>query len=324
MTESVAESNKKDHVEQELTRSPISEKTNQHMLAFEQETALNQSPLHGLWALTNRELKKWYKAPIILILSLIQPVIWLGLFGKAMNFGAIFTGSSFNIPGLNIPKSVLDTLSSQIMQNTFGTSDYFSFLAVGMLSFISLFMAMQSGMSVVWDRRLGFLNKELSTPLARGTIPIGKVFSSILRGLTQAATVLVIAILLGLDVSHITVVAILGTFSGIFLMVMGFSSLFVMLAVRSSNQDTQMMIVNLLNLPLLFASNAMFPAKFMPSWLQPVVQANPVSYATDISRQLLLGSTGMASLGFDFLYLGSFAVGMLILGTYISWRFLSR
>jgi ABC-2 type transport system permease protein len=174
------------------------------------------------------------------------------------------------------------------------------------------------------DRRLGFLNKELSTPLARGTIPIGKVFSSILRGLTQAATVLIIAILLGLDVSHITVVAILGTFSGIFLMVMGFSSLFVMLAVRSSNQDTQMMIVNLLNLPLLFASNAMFPAKFMPSWLQPVVQANPVSYATDISRQLLLGSTGMASLGFDFLYLGWFAVGMLILGTYISWRFLSR
>ena len=265
MTESVTTSNKKDLAKQELSEVPTLERTSQHMSAFEQETALNQSSLHGLWALTNRELKKWYKAPIILILSLIQPVIWLGLFGKAMNFGAIFTGSSFNIPGLNIPKSVLDTLSSQIMQNTFGTSDYFSFLAVGMLSFISLFMAMQSGMSVVWDRRLGFLNKELSTPLARGAFPIGKVFSSILRGLTQAATVLIIAILLGLDVSHITVVAILGTFSGIFLMVMGFSSLFVMLAVRSSNQDTQMMIVNLLNLPLLFASNAMFPAKFMPS-----------------------------------------------------------
>ena len=36
------------------------------------------------------------------------------------------------------------------MQNTFGTTDYFSFLAVGMLSFISLFMAMNSGSSVVW------------------------------------------------------------------------------------------------------------------------------------------------------------------------------
>jgi ABC-2 type transport system permease protein len=307
-----------------IMEEPVRKKENKSMSAFEQETTVNTSPLHGLWAATNRELKKWYKTPIILILSLVQPVIWLGLFGKAMNFGAIFTGSSFNIPGLNIPKSVLDTLSSQIMQNAFGTTDYFSFLAVGMLSFISLFMAMQSGMSVVWDRRLGFLNKELSTPLARGAIPIGKVFSSILRGLVQAATVLVIAVLLGLDTSHITVFAILGTFAGIFLMVMGFSSLFVMLAVRSTNQDTQMMIVNLLNLPLLFASNAMFPAKFMPSWLQPVVRANPVSYATDISRQLLLGSPGMASLGFDFLYLGLFAVALMTIGTIVSWRYLSR
>jgi ABC-2 type transport system permease protein len=294
------------------------------MAAFQQETSLNLNPLHGLWALTNRELKRWYKAPVILLLSLIQPVIWLGLFGKAMNFGAIFTGGSFNLPGLNIPKSVLDTLASQMMQQSFGTSDYFSFLAVGMLSFISLFMAMQSGMSMVWDRRLGFLNKELSTPLARGAIPLGKVLSSILRGLVQAAIVLVIAVLLGLDASNASVAGVLGTFTGIFLMVMGFSSLFVMLAVRSSNQDTQMMIVNLLNLPLLFASNAMFPAKFMPNWLQPIVQINPVSYATDISRQLLLGSSGMASLAFDFAYLGGFAIALTALGMFISWRFLSK
>lgn len=299
-------------------------KEKESMIAFEEETTLNQSPLHGLWALTNRELKKWYKTPIVLILSLIQPVIWLGLFGKAMNFGAIFTGGSFNIPGFNIPKSVLDALAAQIMQQTFGTSDYFSFLAVGMLSFISLFMAMQSGMSMVWDRRLGFLNKELSTPLARGAVPVGKILSSILRGLTQAAIVLIIAVLLGLDVTHFTIAGLLGTFAGLFLMVMGFSSLFVTLAIRSSNQDTQMMIVNLLNLPLLFASNAMFPAKFMPSWLQPVVRVNPISYATDISRQLLLGSPGMASLGFDFLYLGVFAVMLMVAGTAVSWKFLSR
>jgi len=292
--------------------------------SFDQETHVNDSPLHGLWALTNRDLKKWYKAPLILLLTLIQPVIWLGLFGKAMNFGAIFTGSSFNIPGLNIPAQELNALAGQIMQNTFGTTDYFSFLAVGMLSFISLFMAMNSGSSVVWDRRLGFLNKELSTPLSRGAIPLGKVFASIVRGLSQAAIVLVIAILLGLSVSHLTVFGILGTFSALFLMVMGFSSLFVMLAVRSSNQDTQLMIVNLLNLPLLFASNAMFPAKLMPDWLQPIVKVNPISYATDISRQLLLGSTGMASLQFDFLYLGSFALILTVLGMIVSWRFLSK
>jgi len=323
-TSTVVEKKKEEKQGQISIGQKIESKGNQSMSSFMQETALNTGPLHGLWAATNRELKKWYKTPILVILSLIQPVIWLGLFGKAMNFGAIFTGGSFNIPGLNIPKAVLNQLASQIMQQTFGTTDYFSFLAVGMLSFISLFMAMQSGMSVVWDRRLGFLNKELSTPIGRGVIPLGKVLSSVLRGLTQAAIVLIIAVLLGLQTSHFSMMNVLGAFAGIFLMVMGFSSLFVMLAVRSTNQDTQMMIINLLNLPLIFASNAMFPEKFMPSWLQPVVYWNPVSHATDISRQLLLGSTGMSSLGFDFAFLGIFAAIMLVIGTVISWRYLSK
>ncbi len=285
---------------------------------------MNRSPLHGLWALTNRELKKWYKAPFILLMSLVQPLIWLALFGKAMNITAIFSGGSFNIPGLNIPKEVLNNLAKEIMKSTFGTSDYFSFLAVGMLSFITLFTAMFSGMSIVWDRRLGFLNKVLGTPVARGVIPMSKVLNAVVRSLIQASIVLMIAVFLGMDVSNITLVGIIGTFFALFLMVLGFSSLFVMLALRSTSWETQSAIMNLLNLPLLFASNAMFPAGFMPDWLQPIVKVNPVSYATDISRQLLLGSTGMADLTFDFLYLGSFAIILASVGILMSWRFLSR
>jgi len=285
---------------------------------------LNTSMTHGLWSLTNRELKKWYKAPFILLMSLVQPIIWLALFGKAMNFGALFSGSSFNIPGLNIPKEVLNSISQQIMESTFGTRDYFSFLAVGMLSFIALFTAMFSGMSIVWDRRLGFLSKLLSTPLARGVIPMAKVFSSVIRGLAQSGIVFLIAVLLGLDLSHITFLGVLGTFAALFLMILGLSSLFIMLAIRSTSWESQMAIMNLLNLPLLFASNALFPAKFMPSWLQPVVSVNPISYATDIARQLLLGSPGMASLAFDFAYLGAFAALLCTLGTYMSWRFLTK
>ena len=292
--------------------------------SFTGNSRVNTSITHGLWSLTNRDLKKWYKAPFILAMSLIQPIIWLALFGKAMNFGAIFNGSAFNIPGLNIPKEVLNTISQQIMESTFGTRDYFSFLAVGMLSFIALFTAMNSGMSIVWDRRLGFLNKLLSTPLARGAIPMAKVLSSIIRGLVQSAIVFLIAVLLGLDLSHVTFLGLLGTFSALFLMMLGLSSLFIMLAIRSTSWESQMAIMNLLNLPLLFASNALFPAKFMPSWLKPVVSVNPISYATDIARQLLLGSPGMASLAFDFLYLGAFAVLLSALGIYMSWKFLTK
>lgn len=285
---------------------------------------VDKSPWHGLWALTNRELKKWYKRPFILLMSLVQPLIWLALFGRALNINAIFTSGAFNIPGLNIPKEMINQISQQIMKSTFGTSDYFSFLAVGMISFIALFTAMFSGMSIVWDRRLGFLGKVLSTPISRGIIPLSKVFNAVIRAIVQASIVLIIAVFLGLDISQVTFFSILGTYAALFLMVLGFSSLFVMLALRSTSWETQQAIVNLLNMPLIFASNVMFPAKYMPEWLQPIVNVNPISYATDISRQLLLGSPGMASLAFDFLYLGSFAIVTTTIGVILSWHYLSK
>ncbi len=288
------------------------------------EVKVSTSPLHGVWAMTNRELKKWYKAPFILAMSLVQPIIWLGLFGKAMNLGAMFNGSEFNIPGLNIPASVLNTLGATLMKSIFGTTSYFSYLAVGMLSFITLFTAMFTGMSIVWDRRFGILNKFLSTPISRNVIPASKVLNAAVRGLIQALIVLLLAVLLGMDVSHVTALGILGTFAALFLMLVGFGSLFVTLALRATSWETQMAIMNLLNLPLLFASNAMFPVSFMPSWLQPVVKVNPVSYAADISRQLLIGSTGMMSVGYEFLYLAAFAVVMAIIGQVMARRLLSK
>lgn len=265
---------------------------------------LDRRPTHGLWALTNRELKKWYKAPVILFMSLIQPIVWLGLYGKAFNFGGI--------------------LPAQVLQGTFGTRDYFSFLAIGMLSFVILFTSMFSGMSIVWDRRFGFLNKVLSTPVARGTVVVAKVMSSVLRSLFQAALVLMIAALLGMQLGNITPLGIAGTFLALFLVSFGLSSLFVMLALRSSDWQSQMAIMNLLNLPLLFGSNALFPVNFMPEWLQYFVKVNPISYGTDVGRQLLLGAAGFNTLAFDFAYLAGFAALFSAVGIILSWRLLSK
>ncbi len=155
-------------------------------------------------------------------------------------------------------------------------------------------------MSVVFDRRFGFLNKALSTPVARGAIVMGKILQSVGRSLVQSAIILVIAVVLGMDTAHFTPLGIAGTFVAIFLMGTGLSALFTMLALRSADWQTQMAIINLINLPLLFASNALFPAKIMPTWLQDVVKVNPVSYANDATRQLLIGATGMTSLLVDF------------------------
>lgn len=274
---------------------------------------MNRSPLHGLWALTNRDLRKWYTNPIQLFVSLIQPIVWLGLFGKALNFGSFIAGSGASI-----------AQQDAILKSFFGTTSYFSFLACGMLAFIVLFTSAFSGMSVVFDRRFGFLNKALSTPIARGSIVMGKIFQSVGRSLIQAAIVLAIAVALGMDTSHFTPQGIFGAFVVIFLMGMGLSALFTMLALRSADWQTQMALINLLNLPLLFASNALFPLKIMPTWLQYVVKVNPVSYANNATRQLLIGAPGFASLWVDFAVLIAFAVILSAIGIVLSWRLLSK
>jgi ABC-2 type transport system permease protein len=230
-----------------------------------------------------------------------------------MNFGAFVSGAGGT-----------QAQQNAIMLNMFGTTSYFSFLACGMLAFVILFTAAFSGMSVVFDRRFGFLNKVLSTPVSRGTIVMAKVLQSVGRALTQAAIVLLIAVVLGMDTSHFTILGVFGAFSIMFLMAIGLSSLYVMLALRSTDWQTQMAIINLLNLPLVFASNALFPTKLMPTWLQYVVKINPVSYANDAARQLLLGALGLNSLAMDFGYLLAFAIILSTTGIILSWKLLSK
>ena len=291
--------------------------------------------LHGLWALTNRELKKWYKAPVIFILSIIQPILWMGLLGKALNIGALFDPASSSFPPLKLvpPLTTGPTgQEAQLLQYfggftkyVFGSADYFSFMAVGIVAFSALFTTMFSGMSIVWDRRLGFLNKVLSTPVSRGVIIFSKVLSATLRSMFQAGLIIVIALAFGLQFGQgFNPLYILGVFAMMFLLCVGLSSLFIAITIRSTRMETPMAVMNLITLPMMFASNAFFPTRFMPDWLQTVAKFNPMTYTTDAVRQLLIFVTDWGQVGTDFLYVGIFAVIVATIGIVLSWRFLSK
>ena len=274
---------------------------------------MDRGPFHGLWALTHRDLRKWYSNRIQLVIALIQPIIWMGVFGKALNFGSFITSSGASA-----------ATASQVLLATFGTTSYFSYLACGQFASIVLFTSAFSGMSVVFDRRFGFMNKALSTPVGRGTIVLSKIFQSIGRSMVQSVIILAIAIVLGLDTAHLSVPGIAGAFTVVFFMGMGLSALYTLLALRSSDWQTQMAIINLLNLPLVFASNSILPVKIMPQWLQYVVRVNPVSYANDAIRQLLIGAIGLNSLPVDFAVLVGFGLTLSAAGIVLSWRLLSK
>jgi ABC-2 type transport system permease protein len=303
----------------------------------------------GLWALTRRELKKWLSDPVMLVMFVLQPLIWMGLLGKSMNIGGLFSANNINLQGpIPIPSSavifppvppgttnvfingtllsqMIDEMGSSIMQNTFGVTDYFSFMAVGMVSMIVMTTTMFSGMSIVWDRRLGFLDKVISTPVSRAAIIFAKILNATFRAMFQATVILALAYLLGLQFSStFTPLNLLGVYAAIFLLGVGLSSVFIAFSIRSTRMERPMQFISLITMPLMFASNTFFPVNLMPDWMQAIAKVNPLTYLTDAIRRLTILPMEASTLALDFTYLGLFAAVLATIGIVLAWRYLTR
>ena len=151
------------------------------------------------------------------------------------------------------------------------------------------------------------------------------LFRSSLRSMFQATIILALAVIFGLQVSPtFNPIYILAVYAAIFLLCLGLSSVFLAVALRSTKWETQMAIVNLINLPLMFASNTFFPISQMPSWIQAIAQVNPISYLTDALRQLTVLPLDLSSLMLDFTFLGIFAAVFSVIGIALSWRYLTK
>ena len=300
-----------------------------------EKAQVSKSKLHGLWALTNRELKKWYQATVRLhngnnpADSMVSPTRKSDEHWHYFLDRFIATVATAN-PRLNTittssAKRLLCWLAEPIMTAKFGTADYFSFMAMSMVAFTTVFTTAFVGMSVVWDRRLGFMNKVLSTPVSRSTIILSKVFAASVRAVFQAAIVTAIAFALGLQTgTNFTVFSLFGIFAIVFLISVGLSSMFTALTLRSTRMEMPQAIFQLITLPLMFASSAYFPINLMPGWLQAIASVNPISYTIDAVRRLMIFSDGFGPLPLDFAYVGIFTVVVTAICIVLSWRYLNK
>lgn len=242
-------------------------------------------------SLASRELKKWYRSKVLLVVTLIQPVLWLGLFGKAMNVTGLL-----KIPDkvlMQLPPYITTQISAifnMIVEDYFGISgiDYFSYMAIGMMTIIILFTSMFSGMSIVLDRRFGFLNKLLAAPISRASIVISKVLASMIRAVVQATLIFFISLAFGLKLNIAGIYEVIIAILTLFILSLGLSSMFIAITVNVKSWEAHMGIINLINLPLMFASNILYPIKLMPDWLKGIASINPLSFATNVLRQALL------------------------------------
>jgi ABC-2 type transport system permease protein len=190
----------------------------------------------------------------------VQPALWLLVFG---------------------------TVFSQIRGITTGPFSYLQFMTPGILAQSVMFVAIFYGITVVWERDLGLLNKLLSTPAPRSAIVLGKALSAGVRGIFQAITVLALALIIQVHLS-LNIVTVLGVFVIIILFGMCFSSLSMSLAPIFQTRERMMGIGQAITMPLFFASNAIYPLSLMPGWLKTAAIVNPLSYVVDAMRALLV------------------------------------
>ena len=217
------------------------------------------------WYVAWRELIKFFRQKIRIIMVIVQPLIWLGLMGNMMS-------------GLT---------SNPFAAKALGVSNYLDFMTPGIILMTALFGGIFGGLSIVWDRRIGYLEKLLASPIKRGAIPFGKTISSMIQGAVQASIIIVIASLLGVrfqtGIAGILLIIVISMFFSIIL-----SGLSLTLASVIKTQEALMAVVNFLIMPLMFTSNALFPMAVMPGWLAAISRVNPVSYAASAMRELTI------------------------------------
>lgn len=271
------------------------------------------------FALVIRDLKRWYRTPAQIVLVFTTPLMWLLLFGQAFNLGRLAQSSGGGID----------------LRYVFGgASDYFSFMAVGQTAFIVLFASFFSGVSLVWDRKFGFLSKLQVSPIPRAAIPLSRVASTVVKSLLQATVVIVLAFaftfipgLNGLKFSvDFTVLDVLGIAGFLLLLGISLAALFVALGLIVTNEETLFGLINLLNFPLMFTSSALIPVALMPSWLETIARYNPITFVVDGMRQLVFHTSigSEYSVAIDFLGIGIFCALMVSIGAVLARRALLR
>jgi len=214
-------------------------------------------------ALTRRLFIQLQRRPSTLVAGIIQPVMWLVL------FGALFQ---------NAP------------QGLFGNShSYGQFLGAGVIVFTAFAGALNAGLPVMFDREFGFLNRLLVAPLAsRYSIVLASALFIVSQSLLQAAVIVAAAAFLGAglpDIAGLGAIAFI-----VFLLALGVTALSLGLAFALPGHIELIAVIFVTNLPLLFASTALAPLSFMPKWLQIVASLNPLSYAIEPIRYLYLHS----------------------------------
>jgi ABC-2 type transport system permease protein len=218
----------------------------------------------AVYIIVLREFKRFFRQKGRLVTTMARPLLWL-----------LIVGTGF----------------TSIIRVDAG-ANYMQFILPGIVGMTILFSSIFSTMSVVWDREFGFMREMLVAPVSRLSIVFGKLLSGTALSTFQGAVLLLVAPLLGLDVSvgdFVLMVLMM------FLVSISITAMGLFVASLLTSLEGFNIIMNFIVLPMFFLSGALYPVNALPRYIRYLSYINPLSYGVDIFKHILLPSQGRLS-----------------------------
>jgi len=238
------------------------------------------------WYLFKKYMIISARMPLWSLFALIQPLIWLFIFGSLF-------GHFAQLPG-------------------FPAASYIDYFLPGVLIMTVLFGSSWAGVSLLREISAGTVDKMLASPASRASIVLSRVLHAAVQVVVQALIVLIAASLMGASTSwnpiYVSLVMLV-----VLLMGIAFASISNGLAIMLQREEPLVVIGNIMTLPLMFFSSAMVPEQYMPQWIQYIAIVNPIEYAVAAIRAILVGEVDMTA------YAQGLAIMLVFAGATLAW-----
>jgi len=248
--------------------------------------------IRGAYTIWYRDVVRFKRDRVRMFSSLGMPVVYLFVFGSG--------------------------LSPAMAEMGGGRIDFKQFMFPGVLTMTVLFTSVFSAVSIVWDREFGFLKEVMVAPVSRVAVALGKVAGGSTVSLFQGLIVLLLAPVLGVDLSISQIVTLIGL---MILLAVMMTALGILIAARQTSMEGFHMMMNFVLLPMFFLSGAFFPLRGIPIWMELLSKLDPVTYGVDPLRQVslralvppdLMHTIALNPLTYNVIIMVSFAILFLI------------
>ena len=212
------------------------------------------SVVYAVWL---REFKRYFRDVPRVAASVARPIVWLFILGIGI---------------------------SPNFQSISGLS-YIEYIFPGMVVMTILFTSTVSAISIIWDRDFGLLKEMLAAPISRSSIVVGKMLGGAVISTIQGSLAIALVFFLNITLLWYNIVWIL---IASFIVGMMLAALGVIIASWVQSYEGFSAVMNFAIMPMFLASGAMFPLKNLPRWAYLLARANPIAYAVDLFRGLML------------------------------------